>query len=113
MSNNPAICKPEISIQLTLSDHHKTLLILNIHAGVLASNQKTGSPKFYHLFNNFVRLFTVSGMGCDEGYLAGDPTEVTDAYWAFMACLETEVTPVAQESDTLVSGVSLETDTRA
>jgi len=78
-----------------------------MHAGVLASNQKTGSPKFYNLFDDFVRLFTVSGMGCDEGYLAGDPTEVTDAYWAFMTCIETEVTRVAQGSDTLVSGVSL------
>jgi len=85
----------------------ETLLVLDRHAGVLASTKETGSPKFYRLFHDFVRLFTESGMGCDEGYLVGNRTEVTDAYRAFMKCLKTEVTKVAQGSDTLVSGVSL------
>lgn len=70
----------------------ETLVILNMHARVLASNKQTGSPRFYSLFNDFIRLFTESGMGFDVGYLVGNRTGVTNAYWAFVMCIETEVT---------------------
>ena len=70
----------------------ETLSVMNMHARVLASYTQTGSPKFYNLFNDFVRLFTESGMGCDEGYLVGSQTEVTNAYWEFVMCIESEVT---------------------
>jgi len=70
----------------------ETLAILNLHARVLASYKQTGSPRFYSLFNDFIRLFTESGVGCDERYLDGSPTEVADAYRAFIKCIETEVT---------------------
>ena len=70
----------------------ETLAVLNTHARVLASYDQTGSPRFYNLFNDFIRLFTESGMGCDEGYLVGSPTEVTNAYREFIMCIKTEVT---------------------
>ena len=92
----PAICKPKISIHLTRSDHQETLAVLSMHARVLASHNQTGSPKFYKLFNDFIKLFVGSGNGCDVGYLVGNPTEVTNAYRAFVHCIETEVTEVAQ-----------------
>jgi len=63
-----------------------------MHARVLASYDQTGSPRFYSLFNDFIRLFTESGIGCDVGYKVGSPTEVTNAYWEFIRCIETEVT---------------------
>ena len=73
-------------------------MLLSTHAWVLASHKQTGSPKFYKLFDDFIKLFVESGNGCDVGYLVGNPTEVTKAYWAFITCVETEVTSVAQES---------------
>ena len=81
-----------MSIQLTQSDHPETLSVLNTHARVLTSHDQTGSPRFYDLFNDFIGLFTDSGIGCDEGYLVGSPTEVTNAYWEFIRCIKTEVT---------------------
>jgi len=95
-ASHPAICKPKISIHLTPSDHTDTLVLLNTHARVLASYEQTGSPKFYKLFDDFIKLFVESGNGCDVGYLVGNPTEVTKAYWAFITCIKTEVTSVAQ-----------------
>ncbi|PUU76824.1 hypothetical protein B9Z19DRAFT_1087521 [Tuber borchii] len=72
--------------------HPETLAALNMHARVLASHKRTGSPRFYNLFNEFIRLFTESGMGYDVSYLVGDRTEVTNAYLAFFTCVKTEVT---------------------
>ncbi|PUU76827.1 hypothetical protein B9Z19DRAFT_1129131 [Tuber borchii] len=72
--------------------HLETLAVLSTHARVLASHKRTGSPRFYNLFNEFIRLFTESGMGYDVSYLVGDRTEVTNAYWEFVTCVKTEVT---------------------
>ncbi|RPA97468.1 hypothetical protein L873DRAFT_1836374 [Choiromyces venosus 120613-1] len=71
--------------------HQETIDVLNTHAGVLASNNETGSHRFYSLFAQFVRLFKQSGKGYDEGYLDGISTDVTNAYLAFVNCINTEV----------------------
>ncbi|KAA8893635.1 hypothetical protein FN846DRAFT_923541 [Sphaerosporella brunnea] len=81
--------------------HKETINVLNTHAGVVASKHKTGSDKFYKLFAEFVNLFKESGEGYEEGYLNGNPTDVTHAYWAFVNCIKDEVTRVeaAEASD--------------
>ncbi|KAA8902718.1 hypothetical protein FN846DRAFT_1022449 [Sphaerosporella brunnea] len=87
---------------LTYSEHKETIDVLNTHAGVIASKHKTGSDKFYTLFAEFVKLFRESGDdGFEEGYLDGYPTDVTRAYWAFLNCIDSEVTWVeaAEASD--------------
>ncbi|PUU76820.1 hypothetical protein B9Z19DRAFT_1129125 [Tuber borchii] len=71
-------------------DHMETIGALNIHARVIASYDQTGSPRFYALFDDFIRVFKESGY--DVGYLVGSPTEVTNAYWEFKGCIKTEVT---------------------
>ncbi|KAA8908829.1 hypothetical protein FN846DRAFT_944352 [Sphaerosporella brunnea] len=77
-------------------EHKETINVLNTHAGVVASEYKTGSDKFYKLFAEFVNLFKESGEGYEEGYLNGNPTDVTHAYWAFVNCIKDEVTRVDQ-----------------
>ncbi|KAA8892897.1 hypothetical protein FN846DRAFT_788650 [Sphaerosporella brunnea] len=74
--------------------HQPTIDVMNTHAAVIASNHKTGSDKFYTLFAEFVKLFKESGDGLEEGYLDGNPTDVTRAYWAFVNCIKDEVTRV-------------------
>ncbi|KAG0138227.1 hypothetical protein HOY82DRAFT_476433 [Tuber indicum] len=69
----------------------ETFTVLNTHAGVIASNQETGSDRFYRRFWVFVKLFKESGAGYDESYLVGAPTDVTRAYRAFMKCISTDV----------------------
>jgi hypothetical protein len=66
--------------------------VLNTHAGVIASQHKTGSDEFYKRFAEFIELFEVSGR--DEGYLEGSLTDVTRAYWAFLNCIKDEVARV-------------------
>ncbi|KAA8893516.1 hypothetical protein FN846DRAFT_1025664 [Sphaerosporella brunnea] len=87
--------------RLTYSAHKETITVLNTHAGVVASKHKTGSDKFYKLFAEFVNLFKESGEGYEQGYLDGNPTDVTHAYWAFVNCINDEVTRVeaAEASD--------------
>jgi hypothetical protein len=80
--------------RLTRSGHQPTIDVMNTHAAVIASNHKTGSDKFYTLFAEFVKLFKESGDGLEEGYLDGNPTDVTRAYWAFVNCIKDEVTRV-------------------
>ncbi|KAA8895182.1 hypothetical protein FN846DRAFT_912061 [Sphaerosporella brunnea] len=77
--------------------HQPTIDVMNTHAAVIASKQKTGSDNFYTLFAEFVKLFKQSGEGYEEGYLDGDPTDVTRAYWAFVNCIKDEVTRVDAE----------------
>ncbi|KAA8894172.1 hypothetical protein FN846DRAFT_786850 [Sphaerosporella brunnea] len=81
--------------------HQPTIDVMNTHAAVIASNYKTGSDKFYKLFAEFVNLFKESGEGYEQGYLDGNPTDVTHAYWAFVNCINHEVTRVeaAEASD--------------
>ena len=74
------------------SDHSQTINVLNTHAGIAASKYKTGSVKFYALFKEFVKLFEESGERFDVGYLDGNATDVTRAYWAFLNCIKDEVT---------------------
>ncbi|PUU76822.1 hypothetical protein B9Z19DRAFT_1129127 [Tuber borchii] len=73
-----------------VKDHMETIVALNMHARVIASYDQTGSPRFYALFDDFIRVFKESGY--DVGYLVGSPTEVTNAYWEFKGCIKTEVT---------------------
>ena len=58
-----------------LLEHGKTIHILNTHAGVLSSDCKKGSPKFFAAFANFIELFKKSGF--DQSYLDGEGLEVT------------------------------------
>jgi hypothetical protein len=77
---------------LTPSDHKPTTDVLNTHAGVIASQYKTGSDRFYALFSEFVNLFEDTGEGYEEGYLDENVTNnVAQAYWAFVSCMKTEV----------------------
>ncbi|KAL7274530.1 hypothetical protein RUND412_002575 [Rhizina undulata] len=67
---------------------------MNTHAGVTASKDRVGSNMFYMLFADFVKLFKELGEGYKEGYLDGNPTDMTRAYWAFLNCIKDEVTRV-------------------
>jgi hypothetical protein len=78
--------------RLTCPEHKETIDVLNTHAGVVASKHNTGSDKFYRLSTEFVKAFEKSGEGYEEGYLDGNPTDVTRAYWAFLNCIKDEVT---------------------
>ncbi|PWW75416.1 hypothetical protein C7212DRAFT_202879, partial [Tuber magnatum] len=69
----------------------KTIDIANTHPTIIASKEKTVSNKFCRLFARFVKVFTEYGQCFEPGYLSGDPTEVTHAYWEFVNCLKTEV----------------------
>ncbi|KAF8246111.1 hypothetical protein K440DRAFT_500655, partial [Wilcoxina mikolae CBS 423.85] len=62
--------------------HKETIDVLNTHAAVIASKHKTGSDEFYKRFAKFVELFEKSDY--DEGYLEGNLTDVTRAYWSFL-----------------------------
>ncbi|KAF8249395.1 hypothetical protein K440DRAFT_622049 [Wilcoxina mikolae CBS 423.85] len=61
-----------------------------MHAKIAASQYQNGSPTFYMLFKEFVRLFKESEF--DESYLSADTTVVTHAYWKFLNCIRGEVT---------------------
>ena len=74
---------------LTFPAHSETLAVLDAHAGIKADTHQVGSDKFYELFGDFIRLFEESGF--NTGYLQGNPTAVTEAYWAFICCLGEEV----------------------
>jgi hypothetical protein len=79
-------------LRLTPSDHKPTTDVLNTHAGVIASQYKTGSDRFYALFSEFVKLFEETGEGYGKGYLDENVTNnVAQAYWAFVNCMKTEV----------------------
>jgi hypothetical protein len=65
-----------------------------MHAKIAVSKHEAGSDKFYILFAQFVKLFKEYGEGHEEDYLDGNPTDVTRAYWAFLKCIEDEVTRV-------------------
>jgi len=82
-------------LTLTRSGHRPTIRVLNRHAQIAASKHEAGSDKFYKLFAEFVRLFIASEY--DPGYLVGNVTDVTRAYWAFLNCIKDEVTPVAEK----------------
>ncbi|CUS07937.1 unnamed protein product [Tuber aestivum] len=69
----------------------ETIHILNIHAGVLASQHKMGSETFYRLFAKFVQAFSKAGIKGEEDYYKGKPTDVTHAYWKFLDCINAEV----------------------
>jgi len=71
--------------------HQETIDILNAHATTIACKEKTVSDEFHRRFAHFITVFTEHGDGFEQGYLSGYPTEVTDAYWEFMRCLNTEV----------------------
>ncbi|KAG0133440.1 hypothetical protein HOY82DRAFT_475113, partial [Tuber indicum] len=62
----------------------KTIAALDTHAGVVTSNSKTGSYKFYQLFWEFVRLLKEWETGYQEGYLDNGPVDRVKAYHAFM-----------------------------
>ena len=81
-------------LTLTRSGHRPTIRVLNRHAQIAASKHEAGSDKFYTLFAEFVRLLASD---CDQGYLDGNVTDVTRAYWAFLNCIKDEVTPVAEK----------------
>jgi flagellar biosynthesis/type III secretory pathway protein FliH len=77
---------------LTCSGHRPTIAVLNKHATIAASKYEVATEEFYNRFKTFVKLFRKSGY--DEGYLEGDETDVTRAYWSFIDCIKTEVTRI-------------------
>jgi hypothetical protein len=81
--------------RLTCSAHKETIDVLNKHAKIIASKHETGSDVFCTRFGEFIQRFEESDY--DEGYLGGDPTDVTRAYWAFLNCIRDEVTRVEAE----------------
>jgi len=82
-------------LTLTRSGHQPTINVLNRHAKIVSSKHEAGSDKFYTLFAEFVRLLEASEF--DQGYLDGNDTDVTRAYWAFLNCINDEVTRVTEE----------------
>jgi len=74
---------------LTFPAHSETLVVLDTHARIKADTHKVGSDKFYELFGDFLTRFEESGF--NTGYLQGNPTAATKAYWAFFRCLGEEV----------------------
>jgi len=72
--------------------HMETINLLNAHAGVIASNQKIGTKKFYAKFEQFVQLF--EGSRFNDNYLHWNPTSVTEAYSSFLHCCKDEVSQV-------------------
>ena len=72
---------------------------MNTHAAVASSNHRLGSDKYFTLFSEFVKLSKESGEGYDEGYLEGNQSDVTRAYWAFVKCINDEVTMVSAAED--------------
>jgi len=69
-------------LTLTCSGHQPTIKVLNRHA---ASNHEVGGDEFYKRFAKFVELFKESDY--DDGYLEGNLTDVTRAYWSFLNCI--------------------------
>ncbi|KAG0137754.1 hypothetical protein HOY82DRAFT_535429 [Tuber indicum] len=67
---------------------------LEIHAGVVAANSKTGSDMFYELFLKFVRLLNESGAGYQEGYLDRGHPDLVNGLQAIINSIKTEVTVV-------------------
>lgn len=75
---------------LTCVDHQPTINLLNAHAGVIASEHKAASEKYYESFAEFVKLYKESEQ--DNRYLdAGVTTSVTRAYWTSTRRQKTEV----------------------
>jgi len=86
-------------LRLTCSGHHQpTIDILNVHAGVIASKHKAGSDKFYRLFAQFVKFFKEYGDDYQVGYLDGNPTDVTRAYWTFLRRIKGEEVTAVEAS---------------
>ncbi|CUS11348.1 unnamed protein product [Tuber aestivum] len=79
--------------------HQETMTMINMHATIIASKEKTVTDKFHRLFEQFVKVFTEYGEGFEQGYLKGDPTEVTHAYREFANCIKTEVGGEAEDSN--------------
>jgi hypothetical protein len=77
---------------LTCSGHRPTIAVLNKHATIAASNCEAATEEFYNRFKTFVKLFRKSGY--DGGYLEGDETDVTRAYWSFLNCIKATVTRI-------------------
>ncbi|PUU74465.1 hypothetical protein B9Z19DRAFT_1110612 [Tuber borchii] len=69
--------------------HPETIDLLNKYATVIASKKQYGSNTFYENFAAFIDLFKKSNY--DEGFLWGEPTAVTSAYWVFVKSCEDEV----------------------
>ncbi|RPA91662.1 hypothetical protein L873DRAFT_1713016 [Choiromyces venosus 120613-1] len=65
--------------------HKETIDILNLHAGVRADNDKTGTDEFYKRFADFIQAFKRSDPKVN--YLIGESTNVTRAaYWSLLKC---------------------------
>ena len=77
-------------MRLTRSGHKPTLNLMNLHAKIAASKHECGSKKFTKLFEKFIEPLKKSQF--DHGYLEGDATDLSRAYWAFLYCIKDEVT---------------------
>jgi len=71
-----------------LLEHHRTINVLNIHAGILSSKHKIAPPQFLDAFSNFVSLFAKSKF--DESFQE-EKTEVSQVYKTFLRFAENEV----------------------
>ncbi|KAG0132717.1 hypothetical protein HOY82DRAFT_483538 [Tuber indicum] len=88
-----------LPVKMDKISNDKTVILLNTHAGVLASDYKKGTRKFSTLFTRFVKALERSRF--DETYPGVKDTEpvtaameVTIAYREFVDCIRKEVKAV-------------------
>ncbi|KAL7275212.1 hypothetical protein RUND412_001861 [Rhizina undulata] len=73
--------------------HKPTIAVMNTHAGIISSQYKVGSEKFYKTFAEFIKLLKDSDF--DESYLDdGELDSLTRVYWSFLKCAKDEVRSV-------------------
>ena len=70
-----------------VQEHPRTINVLNTHTGILPSNRKIATPKFFNAFSNFISLFEKSKF--DESF--HEKMEVTHAYEKFLSFTKKEV----------------------
>jgi len=78
--------------RLTSLGYQPTINALNTHAEVIASKHKRGTAEFYEKFAKFIKLLDESDD--PSGYLDGDTTDLSQAYWSFVSCVKDQVTRV-------------------
>ncbi|PUU76564.1 hypothetical protein B9Z19DRAFT_1109377 [Tuber borchii] len=73
--------------------HMETINVLNIHAGIKADQGESMNPRFYGLFDDFIKAWESAGFAInylDEGVKDSHVAAVNKAYWAFHEFLENE-----------------------
>ncbi|PUU82104.1 hypothetical protein B9Z19DRAFT_1106041 [Tuber borchii] len=74
-------------LQVLRINYEPAITALNIHAGVISSQDKVGSEKFYESFAEFIKL--LKAPECGESFWI--PSSLTDACESFLLCAKDEV----------------------